>query len=336
MVRIVNWLLTRRCNLKCEYCGIVDNRKCSPFRGNEISTRKVIATLEKFQKYNPDIFHIFYGGEPFMRSDLIDILRFCNESNINYTVISNCTVEIQPKIREALDALGEIKSLSGSVDPSILMEYDETDSQRKSSSAFLFLTEMKNYINDVVAEVTMTKKNVEHTYNLIKLLTSAGIYTSLTAIDVNKSFMYDFSRYSSNDHLLRFSTKKVKKVFDDIMFDDTLLIHMKKEILPVLFLHINSTYDCELEKELHNLTIDSDGILRTCLRMKTYSRWRFVDPTSVIHVDSLFAENSNDIFLSAETYNTIRSNKMAFCKGCNHTCVMMSKFAENQSKIKNH
>jgi MoaA/NifB/PqqE/SkfB family radical SAM enzyme len=309
----------------------VDNRKNSSFKGNEMSTKRVITLLEQFKTYNPNIFHIFYGGEPFMRDDIIDIVRFCNVNDINYTVISNCTNDVQPKIEEVIEQTG-LKGLTGSVDPSILTEPLKTHSQMKSSQAFMFLVKMKRkYDIDVVAEVTMTKKSLKDTYALIKLLSSCGIYSSLTAIDINKNHRYDFSAYSDRKHLIK-NSRKLMGLYKNLIEDTSLLIHMKDIIIDPLFQHIDSTYDCGMggestEAEIHNLTIDADGSFRTCLRLNGLQMNKIKDTNIFIygHLHPLLL-----------TY--MRSDKRNYCRGCNHTCVMMSKYANDndEQRIINH
>ena len=90
MIRIANWLLTRRCNLRCEYCAIVQNYENKPekypdmrhYYVNEMKTEYVIKGLHKLHIHNPDMFHIFYGGEPLLRKDLYEIINYCNEKKI--------------------------------------------------------------------------------------------------------------------------------------------------------------------------------------------------------------------------------------------------------------
>ena len=49
-IRIVNWLLTRRCNLNCSYCAITKNYKNKPdeypdiyyYHKNEMDTETII------------------------------------------------------------------------------------------------------------------------------------------------------------------------------------------------------------------------------------------------------------------------------------------------------
>ena len=336
MVRIVNWLLTRRCNLRCEYCGIVKvggKKRISHFKKNEISAERVITLLDKFRTYNPDIFHIFYGGEPFLRGDLSDILRFCNERDIAYTVISNCTPDVQPKILKVMKDIGGFRGFTASVDPSILTEPSESQSQLKSSSGFHFLMQMKNYVEDVVAEVTMTRPTLGKTYDLIKMLSGVNIHTSLTAIDINKHFDYDFSAYSSLSRLIT-KNRYLDTVYNDIMSDDTLLIHMKDVVVPKLFKHMESDYDCELEKSIHNLTIDADGTLRLCLRIRGGHVERFNDNNILTMTDPYGYE------LNSTLRGNLKLDKESLCRGCNHTCMMMSKYVddneENRNRILNH
>ena len=106
-VRIVNWILTRKCNLKCDYCAIVKDYSNKPdvypnmshYIKNEMPTELVIAGLRAFKVHNPHMFHIFYGGEPLLRKDLPLIINYCNDNEIAYTIISNNTKEIQTQIK---------------------------------------------------------------------------------------------------------------------------------------------------------------------------------------------------------------------------------------------
>jgi len=95
-IHIVNWLLTRKCNLSCDYCAIVRNYKNKPkeypdmdhYIKNEMSTNYIINMLSLFKNHNSDAFHIFYGGEPLLRKDLPEIINFCNNNSIHYTIYS--------------------------------------------------------------------------------------------------------------------------------------------------------------------------------------------------------------------------------------------------------
>jgi MoaA/NifB/PqqE/SkfB family radical SAM enzyme len=300
------------------------------YKKNEIPAPRVIKLLNKFKIYNPNTFHIFYGGEPFLRKDLRDILSHCNTNDIKYTVISNCTLDIQPKILKVHKDIGGLRGLTASIDPSLLMEPTNSHTQLKSATGFYFLMKMQNHIKDRVAEVTMTNDNIDQTYDLLRLLTSAGIYASLTAIDINKNYMYDFSGYASTVSLIK-DSKKLRVLYERIMLDETLLIHMKDEILPELFRHISSDYDCEMEKSVHNLTIDADGCIRTCLRIRGDNMCDHLNDANI-----LIENDVGDCMLNPSINMHMKYDRRDYCAGCNHTCVMMSKCEENVSKILNH
>ncbi len=95
MIQICNWILTRKCNLSCDYCAIVRNYPDKPieypdmsyYYKNELTTEEIINGLKMLRDHNPDMFHIFYGGEPILRNDLDVIVDYCNRMNIHYTII---------------------------------------------------------------------------------------------------------------------------------------------------------------------------------------------------------------------------------------------------------
>ena len=135
-IGIVNWLLTRRCNLSCSYCAIVKNYKGMPkeyppmkhYLKSEMSTKFVLDALEKIQKHNPDCFHVMYGGEPMLRKDLPEIIKYCNENGIYYTIITNNTPEVQPLIENLFLQAGDIAGITSSVDPlPVVREGEDSD-----------------------------------------------------------------------------------------------------------------------------------------------------------------------------------------------------------------
>ncbi len=325
-IRIVNWLLTRRCNLKCDYCAIVKNYDGMPdeyppmshYIKNEMTTEDVIEGLIKFKDHNPDAFHIFYGGEPILRKDLATIINFCNKEDIHYTIISNNTLEIQPMITKLKrDVVDKIKGFTASVDPVFFDDNESEDSIRKSLNGFTNLVEMKDSIEDVVAEITVMKHNQQHLFALILMLSGNGINSDITFIDIAKSPYYDFSNISDTNLLVE-QTPQLSDQFQKI-HDSDVDVHMKDVLLPVIWHTLPSNMDCEIDKNLHNVSVDADGTIRLCLRI------RGVYTPNAITPANLFDEN-NDISPIAHT--AIRKDKENYCKLCNHTCHIMSKYID--------
>jgi len=328
MIRIANWLLTRRCNLRCEYCAIVQNYKNKPekypdmrhYYVNEMKTEHVIKGLHNLRNHNPDMFHIFYGGEPLLRKDLYEIINYCNEKKIHYTIISNNTKEIRPFIKQLLKKVDDkIEGFTASVDPVFHNEKEsQEDRVRKSVLGLENLINMKVYVRDVVAEITAMQHNYIYLYDLLKELTKYQINGDVTFIDIAKSPYYDFSNITDQS-LLVHQTAQLADQIGKIMKDDSLDVHMKDVILPAMWDLLPSNMDCEIDQTLHNISIDADGTIRLCLRI------RGVYTPSVVNLDNLIMSDGN-INTIAEA--AIRRDKKEFCKLCNHTCHLMSKHIE--------
>ena len=321
MIQIVNWLLTRKCNLNCSYCAINRDYENKPsfypdmkhYMQNEMDTEFVIEGLKRIKTHNPNSFHIFYGGEPFLRKDLKDIVKFCNENEIHYTIITNNSDAVQSKIDELFKECGEVKGLTSSIDPIILMADDGSDRYKKSLAGFKRLKEYKKYVEDVVAEITVDKDSVFLLKELVEKLTEIGISSSITFLDIAKNEYYDFSNVTDESELVEptFNLQKTLEILRDGEYD----IHMKDSLLMDIFKILPSNLDCKIEKNVHNLTIDADGSVRLCLRIRG---------TSVTQ-NNLLDYISTDGSIHPTLREYFSYDKETYCKGCNWTCMIMSK-----------
>ena len=332
LVRIVNWLLTRRCNLSCDYCAITRDYNSMPYpkmsyyKNNEMSTKTIINALRNFKKHNPGIFHIFYGGEPLLRKDLPEIINFCNENQIHYTIISNNTSGIQTHIKRLFEKTDYVEGFTSSVDPIFNSTIDNhKDRIRKSVEGMKRLKEIqaRGDVKDVVAEITVMNENKHLLLDLVGELSENNIYSDITFVDIAKSLYYDFSNINDQNILVR-PTLDLAQTFLTMLQDDSLLIHMKDFLLDKMFDTLPSNFDCELEKGVHNVTIDADGSMRLCLRIKGVLVPHF-------HVNELFSDDDMTLFRN-EFPNRIKAEKRAWCDLCNHSCLMMSKYIDDNEK----
>ena len=332
-VRIVNWLLTRKCNLKCDYCGIVRDYEGKPFSypdinyyiRNEMPTEVVLKALKSFKIHNPNIFHIFYGGEPLLRPDLPKIINYCNDNEIYYTIISNNTPEVQPLLQKLFNKVNHIEGFTSSVDPIFNEIGVNEDSIKKSIEGLKRLKEIQatGLVKDVVAEITVMNHNQHLLYELVSNLSEEEIYSDITFVDISKSSLYDFSNIRDESALVKPSFD-LAVMFQALLSDDKLLIHMKDLLLPQMFDTLPSNFDCELEEGLHNLTIDADGSIRLCLRIRGAS-------TPIYNIKELFDESYPQL-ISNDIFNALKSDKKRYCKLCNHSCLMMSKYIDETNK----
>jgi MoaA/NifB/PqqE/SkfB family radical SAM enzyme len=330
MIQIVNWLLTRKCNLHCDYCAIVKDYHNKPkeypdmkhYIKNEMDTTTVINGLAKFKKHNPNCFHIFYGGEPLLRKDLAEILRFCNRHNIYYTVISNNTEEIQPLIKKLVNDVGEIKGFTASIDP-IIVDSNTllSDRLRKSKQGFEFLLEMKEFCKDVVAEITVLQEDQHLLYKLVKSLSSYGINSDITFVDIAKNPYYDFSNIISPQSLV-LRTPELAYQMMELLVNDSVDVHMKDYLIPATYAILPSNMDCKIEENLHNVSIDADGSVRLCLRIRGVKTPQYVNVFDLIDADG----SINKI-----AHRLIQEDKAEYCELCNHTCHLMSKYINDEN-----
>lgn len=329
MIRIVNWILTRKCNMSCSYCRIVKNYPNKPpeypnmeyYYQNEMTTNYVLECLKRIKKHNPNAFHIFYGGEPLLRNDLPEIVNFCNNEGIHYTIISNNSDQIQNRIKYLFDTVSEVKGFTSSVDPDIYDKKDLDDETRKSLSGIDRLTNLKRKVNDVVAEITVSRWNIHNLYNLVKDLTNRGISSSITFIDLAKSGYYDFSDIDSLTSLVY--PEDSEEELNRTLNDQNTEVHMKETLTNQLHNILPSNYDCKLEESFHNATIDADGSLRLCLRVRGIE-------TPKKYVIDYISENGK---LDNKLLTNIRSDKIKCCQLCNWTCVIMSKLVEENDNL---
>jgi MoaA/NifB/PqqE/SkfB family radical SAM enzyme len=330
-IRIVNWLLTRKCNLKCDYCAIVKDYKGMPpeypkmvhYYHDQMTSLHVIEILNTIKRNNPEAFHIFYGGEPMLFNGLSHIINHCNDNNIYYTIISNNTPAVQPLIKKLFDETEYVQGFTSSVDPIFCedgsyLEHTKLDRVLKSIEGFRRLKEIQKQgkVKDVVAEITVMKNNIMHLYDLVKILTDEGISSDITFIDIAKNDYYDFSNIKDPNLLV--TKDEAAGVMEKLLKSD-LNIHMKETLLPAIFNILPSEMDCELEKGVHNISIDSDGTLRLCLRIKGV-----ITPT--IRADDFIDDRGN---VTEYTRVAISEDKKRYCKLCNHTCLLMSKIIDN-------
>ena len=332
MIRIVNWILTRKCNLSCDYCAIVKDYLGMPveyppmshYLKNEMSATSIMNALAKFKQHNPNCFHIFYGGEPMLKKGLAEIIQFCHRHGLHYTIISNNTKEIQPLVKKLVAQVGKLKGYTASVDP-ILVDDDVdhnptlTDRCRKTKEGFEFLKWMKEHCDDVVAEITVMQEDKHLLLRLVKHLSEHGINSDITFIDTAKSEYYDFSNIKSPNMLVKQSPEIADQILKMIN-DDSLDIHMKRNLLPAIFDILPSNMDCKIEDSLHNVTIDADGSVRLCLRI------RGVDTPANVHMKDLLDTSGQ---LNEVAHRLIIKDKKKYCKLCNHTCLLMSKIIDD-------
>jgi MoaA/NifB/PqqE/SkfB family radical SAM enzyme len=300
--------------------------KMSHYIRNEMTSEYIIKGLRKLKLHNPEAFHIWYGGEILLRKDLSDIINYCNKENIHYTIISNNTEKIQPMMNELFTKVGYIEGFTASIDP-IIFDNNKytTDQFKKSLAGITKLTDYKDKIKDVVAEITVTNENLNYLFPLVKALTNQGINSDITFVDISKSPYYDFSDVE-NDDILVGKTTMLRDIINSII-DAKLNVHMRDTLLPKIYDILPSELDCKLDEDFHNLCVDADGTIRLCLRIRGEAT-----PANFT-LEGLLDENG---ILNPDINQVIAYDKKKYCLKCNHSCYIMSKMISDQEDNSNN
>lgn len=153
---IVMLEVTKRCNLNCGHCYI---RAGEP-RENEFDTEGMYRVLDELRENN--VFHLFItGGEPFTRSDIVDIINYAEESGFFVQIVTNGTLlteEIVSQIKNR-GRIGFGMTYLGGLDNGL--SFDEAFDILKSKAALL-----KKYKFPVMCWYCLTKLNYDFEPNV--------------------------------------------------------------------------------------------------------------------------------------------------------------------------
>lgn len=330
MIWIANILLTRRCNLYCDYCNIVKDydhlpvkyNKVEFFHNRELTGEQWMDIISRLTANNPDVFLILYGGEPTMYKDLYKVVKYCNDYGVAYTIISNNTKFARRKIYEIYEELGTYRGFTSSVDPLALMDDADipeqmSDMVKKSRLGLENLVTMKRdgIAEDVVAEITIMRQSLFYLYPLVKQLSDNGVFSSITAVDDQKTKWYDFSNVTDSKYMLE-PSDEVREIFNSIQVgaeSGELKVHIPW-LLDDLFNILPSKMKCTLNQDVHNVTIEPDGTFRLCLRI------RGTEALKLPYYEAI----STDGTMSSNLAARITNDYDLYCRGCNWTCPIMS------------
>ncbi|AMM40843.1 radical SAM protein [Candidatus Desulfofervidus auxilii] len=96
----MDWQITSGCNRKCQYCY-------GPQIEYEISTKEAFKIVDIFEEIGVKVVGIT-GGEPLLRTDIIDIIKYIKSKNMAVCLSTNCDLykKYRKLILEFVDAAG--------------------------------------------------------------------------------------------------------------------------------------------------------------------------------------------------------------------------------------
>lgn len=82
------WEITNQCNYMCKYCIFSSNCKKDK---NELDTKECIHIIDELHKNGFNILKIT-GGEPLLRKDIIDIIKYAKEKDMKVDISTNASL----------------------------------------------------------------------------------------------------------------------------------------------------------------------------------------------------------------------------------------------------
>ena len=227
----INFEITSKCNQKCIYCFNEYRRK----NINDLSFKEIENILIDLRKRDVKSM-LFTGGEPFSRSDIVDILRLSIDMGFDTSVLSNgfkiqglvkenkSIFQSLDKIQISLDTLdkkklNEIRGYNKAYDDSIsalkeLVKYNIDNIEissvfnRKNKqdileiAKFAFDNKIKLIVRNLYSE--LKKSFIEKEYNEI-LLEIETLYPNVLIVD-------KFSYVTDNNFTINSEGKFIKEV----------------------------------------------------------------------------------------------------------------------------
>jgi len=116
---VVSWNLTYRCNLACEHCYL--DAGGSPLvttegfaDRSELTTEQCFGVVDQIASFAPECLTILTGGEPLLRRDILEIVRYASSRGL-FVVLGTNGVKITRNLAELLAKEGA-RGLSLSLD----------------------------------------------------------------------------------------------------------------------------------------------------------------------------------------------------------------------------
>ncbi|MCP3979684.1 MAG: radical SAM protein [bacterium] len=116
---VVSWNLTYRCNLACEHCYLdaggspLVQSEAFADRG-ELDTDGCRKVVDDIAQFAPEALTILTGGEPLLRRDILEIIRYANGKKL-WVVVGTNGVSITPTLADLLKKEG-VRGLALSLD----------------------------------------------------------------------------------------------------------------------------------------------------------------------------------------------------------------------------
>jgi radical SAM protein with 4Fe4S-binding SPASM domain len=190
----VQWEVTRKCNLRCKQCYINSNQNLKKEELTLNDCKKIIQEIKK----NNVLWVELQGGEPFVRKDILQIIKLLKEKDIALNILSNGTL-INDIVAQKLSEI--INHRTDSIQISLDGSTREINDRIRGEGSFEKIIQgIKNCIKHnikVSVNTTLMDSNISDLSNIYKkLINLKGVsrYTFFTLMKVGRGKNLNFDK----------------------------------------------------------------------------------------------------------------------------------------------
>ena len=257
----VHFFLTRRCNLRCKYCFVVDSTT------RELTTAEVKAAIDKL--YSLGIRAIaFFGGEPTLRRDFCEILSYAHGRGFFTYFTTNGTLLDEAYIDNIARTGVDFVELS--VDAVYECNDSAKDYTRSRKVLESLLAARNTYGFGLKTHLVLTRTNVESAIETIRFNHQQGIPLTVGLVfrnvysDLPDDDRLHFTDDASKEKLLRTLDAIIAlkrggvQIIDPVSYFE----NMKR--------YVNGSTDWGCTAGKYSFSVDADGSVQLCCSSKAF------------------------------------------------------------------
>ncbi|MBI5232831.1 MAG: radical SAM protein [Deltaproteobacteria bacterium] len=266
--------LTRKCNLKCQYCKIIKTDL-----PEELTTEKWLEVFDILALLGTRFINIA-GGEPTIVPGLIKMIKHLNKyKHIEYSIVSN-SVFNEKRLDDMVQA--GLRSYVASID--VIGSTDQTLHDLKKSSAGMGMLEKlkRKGVPYLCANIVISGTNINVVMDVVRHLLDNDIWVNICPVIWGKGDNWETIETADENYRLRPEHKaRLEMIAQE-------LIDMKRAGRPIVptetYLKGIPDFGIGLEWKCYSsedpsspprLIIDADGRLMTCINMRGEVSKRF-------------------------------------------------------------
>lgn len=184
--RYIRLELTHKCNLRCAICPSF--LRTPKIDKEELTFNEIKILIDELSSYKRKPYVSVSGGEPFLRLDIFDILKYLEASGLKYKILSNATV-LMPALKN------ELKEIKPDIFQVSLDGPEQIhDKVRNTPGAFAKTIEAVLYIKEntrlrILLMCVINSINVRHLFDMVKIAQDINLdlcFSHLSFIDLER------------------------------------------------------------------------------------------------------------------------------------------------------